>query len=87
MSLPHLIDLLKESNLKISHLQAQLEKRTDENLKLTILVHRLKGVLLCPRCRLVWNDPRIEEKGVCDACRIILETYACDGRVHSGACQ
>ena len=70
MSLPHLIDLLKESNLKISHLQAEVEKRMDETMKLTILVHRL-----CPRCRLVWDDPRMEEKGVCHSCDIILKAY------------
>ena len=75
MSLPHLIDLLRESNLKISHLQAELEQATDETLKLTILVHRLKGALLCPRCRVLWDNPHLQEKAVCDPCDLILKTY------------
>ena len=75
MSLPHLIVLLKESNLKISYLQAEVEKTTEETMKLTILVHRLKQTLLCLRCRLVWDDPRMEEKRVCHSCEIILKTY------------
>ena len=85
MSLPHLMDLLLESNIKIAHLQRLVEEKTDENVELTNLTHRLKGALLCARCRVVWNDPRLEEKVVCSPCHLILDAYSNDGRVHSGA--
>ena len=75
MSLPHLIDLLRDSNDKISYLQSQLQQVTDETLKLTILIHRLKGHLLCPRCRLLWDNPRLDEKAVCQSCDLILKTF------------
>lgn len=76
MSVRGLLDCLLETNAKLARTRAQLDKTSRENLELHHLVHRLRGALLCPHCRLVWDHPDLVEKTLCEGCDLILASYA-----------